>query len=71
MSEWTETKQVFHELEQLFNREDDVNDIQDIHKMQKEVAEHCEQRLNDVREIIKGKIDWSDFVLYFWLTSQW
>ncbi len=57
MSEWTETKQVFHELEQLFNREDDVNDIQDIHKMQKEVAEHCEQRLTDVREIIKGIID--------------
>jgi hypothetical protein len=52
--EWNETKAIFKEVEQLFSRDDDVNDVEDIVNMQKEIAEHCHQRISDVRDIIKG-----------------
>ena len=54
MNEWNETKVMLHELEQLFLREDDVNDIIDVLKMKDEVSKHSELKLNDAKEIIKG-----------------
>ena len=53
-SDWEETKIILHELEQLFNREDDVKDILDIKKMEKEINVQCAQRIHDVRDIIKA-----------------
>ena len=52
--EWEETKTILHELEQLFNRDDDVKDILDIKKMEKEITTQCNQRIHDVRDIIKA-----------------
>jgi hypothetical protein len=55
-SDWNETKQVLQELEQLFNREDDVKDILDIKKMEKEIEIHMERQKKDAKELIKGRI---------------
>lgn len=55
-TEWEETKIILHELEQLFHREDDIKDILDIKKMEKEIVSQCNHRVRDVREIIKGKV---------------
>jgi hypothetical protein len=54
-TEWEETKIILHELEQLFHREDDIKDILDIKKMEKEILSQCSNRVGDVREIIKGE----------------
>jgi hypothetical protein len=54
MSEFNETKVILHELEQLYNRDDDIKDVLDIRKMQNEVEAQCAVRLKDAKEIIKG-----------------
>lgn len=55
MAEWTETKLILQELEQLFNREDDLKDIMDIKKMEKEIQQLCQNQVKEAKEIIKGK----------------
>lgn len=55
--DWGETKAILLEVEQLFNRDDDVRDIEDIKKMQREVDNHQQNSLKDAKEIIKGKRD--------------
>jgi hypothetical protein len=52
--DWGETKSILLEVEQLFNRDDDVRDIEDIKKMQREVDNHQQNSLKDAKEIIKG-----------------
>ncbi len=53
-SDWAETKTILHELEQLFNRDDDIKDILDIKKMESEIEIQSANKLKDAREIIKG-----------------
>lgn len=55
MSEWTDTKVILHELEQLFNRDDDVRDILDIKKMADEIEIQMANKIKDSKEIIRGK----------------
>jgi uncharacterized protein Yka (UPF0111/DUF47 family) len=53
-NDWGETKLILHELEQLFNRDDDIKDILDIKKMEKEIDLLYSNRLTDAKELIKG-----------------
>ncbi len=55
-SDWSETKIILQELEQLFNRDDDLKDILDIKKMEREIDVQCANKLKDAKEIIKGII---------------
>ncbi len=50
---WSETKAILLELEQLFKRDDDVNDIDDIKKMSKEIDLIYENNLKSTKELIK------------------
>lgn len=52
--DWNETKSILLEVEQLFNRDDDLRDILDIKKMQQEVENHYSNSLKDAKDIIKG-----------------
>jgi hypothetical protein len=52
--DWAETKMILLEVEQLFNRDDDVKDIHDIHKMKHEIEQHCANSLKDAKDLIKG-----------------
>lgn len=50
---WAETKAILLEVEQLFNRDDDIRDIHDVQKMVREVEMHGANKLKDSKEIIK------------------
>lgn len=54
--DWTETKSILHELEDLFLREDDLNDIQDIQKMAREIDLHYSHSIKDFKQLIKRNI---------------
>lgn len=54
MADFKETYIIMHELEQLFNRDDDIKDILDIRKMQTEIETQCAAHLKDTKEVIKG-----------------
>lgn len=60
MSDWTDTKVILHELEQLFNRDDDVKDILDIKKMADEIEIQMANKIKDSKEIIR-----SEFMLIY------
>ena len=51
--DWGETKAILLEVESLFNRDDDIRDVQDIKKMAHEIEVHCANNLKDAKEIIK------------------
>ncbi len=51
--DWAETKAILLEVEQLFNRDDDVADVEDIRKMSEEIKLHSENNLKNAKEIIK------------------
>jgi hypothetical protein len=53
MSDWAETKTLLHELELLFTRDDDLKDIMDIKKMEKEIEIQQNHKLKDAKELIK------------------
>jgi hypothetical protein len=55
MGDWGETKNILLELEQLFSRENDINDVVDISKMAKEIEMHRESKLKTTKELIKGR----------------
>ena len=55
--DWAETKTILAELEQLFNRDDDVRDIDDIKKMSREIGLHYKHTVKDFKELIKGIAD--------------
>ena len=55
MSEFKDVNIILNELEQLFNRDDDIKDVLDIRKMQSEIETQCAVRLKDTKEIIRGK----------------
>jgi len=52
--DYHDTKVLLHELEQLYLRDDDIKDMLDIRKMQREIEVQCELKLKDAKEIIKG-----------------
>ena len=54
--DWGETKAILLEVEQLFNRDDDIRDVQDVKKMSNEIEVHCANNLKDAKEIIKRKL---------------
>ena len=54
--DWPETKMILLEVEQLFSRDDDIKDINDIQKMQHEIDTYCANSLKDAKELIKGKM---------------
>jgi len=54
-TEWAETKAILSEVEQLFNRDDDIRYIFDVKKMAKEIDSHCSSYLLETKEIIKSK----------------
>jgi hypothetical protein len=51
--DWAETKAILLEVEQLFNREDDLNDTEDVQKMAEEIKMHSDNNLKTAKEIIK------------------
>jgi hypothetical protein len=51
---WSEAKTILQEVEHLFKRDDDVRDVRDIQKMQKEIDSYCSNNLKDAKELIKG-----------------
>ena len=53
--DWNETKSILLEVEKLFSRDDDLRDVEDIIKMQKEIDFHYTNSLKDAKDIIKGK----------------
>lgn len=53
--DYNDTKVLLHELEQLYLRDDDIKDMLDIRKMQREIEVQCELKLKDAKEIIKGR----------------
>ena len=54
--DWSEAKAILLEVESLFNRDDDVRDVQDIKKMANEIEAHCSNNLKDAKEIIKREL---------------
>jgi hypothetical protein len=54
MSDIQSLKAILNELDQLFDREDDVNDLFDISKMRREIATNSQQNVRDAKELIKG-----------------
>lgn len=62
--EWSVTKQILGEVEQLFNRDDDLRDIQNIKRMQNQIDLETTTALKDARDIIKGV---NSFLLFFLL----
>ena len=51
--DWTDTRAILQEVEKLFQRDDDVRDVQDTKKMIKEIDSHSGNSLKDAKEIIK------------------
>jgi len=52
-ADWAETKAILLEVEQLFNRDDDISDVSDIQKMADEIRMHADNNLKDAKELIK------------------
>ena len=65
--DWNETKAIMLEVEQLFNRGDDLRDILDIRKMQNEIEQHQARSLKDARDIIKGYFNKNIFITNIFL----
>eukprot|EP00602_Paraphysomonas_sp_CaronLab_P007758 CAMPEP_0185028428 /NCGR_PEP_ID=MMETSP1103-20130426/14134_1 /TAXON_ID=36769 /ORGANISM="Paraphysomonas bandaiensis, Strain Caron Lab Isolate" /LENGTH=198 /DNA_ID=CAMNT_0027562847 /DNA_START=90 /DNA_END=686 /DNA_ORIENTATION=- len=51
--DWNETKSILMEIEQLFSRDDDIRDIEDIHKMNQEIEVQRSHQLQDFKDLIK------------------
>ena len=52
--DWGETKSIMLEVEQLFNRGDDLRDVNGVRKMQGEIELHRINSLKDAKSLIKG-----------------
>lgn len=51
--DWSETKGIIAEVEQLYSRDEDLRDISDIKKMANEIDLHCSSTMIDAKELIK------------------
>ena len=51
--DWNETKRILAEIEQLFGRDDDVRDIEDIMKMTSEIEVQRNHHIKEFKELIK------------------
>ena len=56
------------EVEELFSRDDDVRDIQDIKKMTREIDLYCNSNLKDAKELIKRKSILNVFIFFSFLS---
>ena len=56
MADWSETRSLLTELEQLFLRDNDISDVLDVAKMAKEIEIHRESNLMSAKALIKGNI---------------
>lgn len=56
MSDISDIKTILGELDQLFDRDDDITDLFDISKMRREIASNSQQSLKDAKDIIKGQL---------------
>ena len=50
---WSDTKAILNEVEYLFQRDEDIRDMQDIKKMAHEIDLHCSNGVKDAKELIK------------------
>lgn len=53
-TDWNETKSILFEIEQIFQKDDDIHDIQDIQKMLNEIQNERNILITDTRQIIKS-----------------
>jgi NRPS condensation-like uncharacterized protein len=53
MTDWNETKSILFEIEQIFLRDDDLKDINDINKMMVEIENERNGHLADFRELLR------------------
>jgi hypothetical protein len=56
MADWSETKSILLEIEQIFLRDDDLNDINDINKMMSEIENERNGHLTDFRELLRRRL---------------
>eukprot|EP01031_Cornospumella_fuschlensis_P040344 gene40344-49165_t len=54
MADWNETKAIMQELEQLFNRDEDAQDVANIKQMEKEIKALSQQQFTETKELIKA-----------------
>lgn len=54
MSDWKETKEIVHEVCELFQRHDQVDDIQDVSKMTREIENYHNNSIKELKDHIKG-----------------
>ena len=66
MTDLNLTKSVMIEVEQLYSRDDDLKDIQDVRKMAKEIDQFYTANLKDAKEIIKR----ASFSIVFYSTRN-
>jgi hypothetical protein len=52
-TDWNDTKSMLFEIEQIFLRDDDLKDINDIQKMLIEIQNERNGHLTDFRELIR------------------
>lgn len=53
VSDWNETKSILVEIEQLFARDDDIRDIEDVNKMTSEIEIQRNHHIKEFKELIK------------------
>ena len=56
MGDFKSTRAILTEVEQLFTREDDLRDIDDIHKMSKEIDAYYQANIRNAKELIKREL---------------
>ena len=56
MSDFKSTRAILNEVEQLFTREDDIRDVDDIHKMANEIEGYYQANVKNAKELIKRKL---------------
>jgi hypothetical protein len=55
MADFKSTKIILHELEELFQRDDDIRDVEDIQKMSYEIDAYYQANMKNAKDIIKRK----------------
>jgi hypothetical protein len=53
-ADWNDTKEIMREVEQLFQRDDDIEELNDIFKMTREVDVYYSNNIKEFKDKIKG-----------------
>lgn len=56
MSDFEDLKTILSELDLLFEREDDVKDVIDVAKMQREIEHQSQMKIKSAKELVKGEL---------------